>query len=78
MKCACGCCHVPDHGACPTYECRYARCFYCDHAEACHERDKHKAAFNTPLGVGFRDPKLAKLHEELLVAWTDLGMGNKC
>jgi hypothetical protein len=34
------------------------RCVYCDHQEACHERDKHKPVYNTPLGIGFRESTL--------------------
>lgn len=35
--CECGCCHVPDYGACDEFE-RGAngRCVYCDHGESCH------------------------------------------
>lgn len=33
----CACCHVPDYGACRTFERgRNGRCVYCDHAERCH------------------------------------------
>lgn len=33
----CECCHVPDHGACRTFEAGFnGRCVYCDHAEECH------------------------------------------
>jgi len=37
QKCECECCHVPDYGACSTFERGMnGRCVYCDHAEACH------------------------------------------
>ena len=50
-KCECGCCHVPDHGACQTFEMgANGRCVYCDHGKDCHPGDPNK--FNTPLGVG--------------------------
>lgn len=53
-KCECGCCHVPDHGPCPTYEIgANGRCVYCDHGKACHA-DQSRPYFNTPLGVGRR------------------------
>lgn len=42
IKCKCGCCHVPDNGACPksTYEKGMnGRCVYCDHGEECHEEE---------------------------------------
>lgn len=66
-RCECGCCHVPDHGACPTPEIPMpwsgnGRCVYCDHALPCHKRDKNTPTFNTPLGVGFRDKRLQRLH----------------
>ena len=33
----CKCCHLPDHGACRTYERGMnGRCVYCDHAKGCH------------------------------------------
>lgn len=55
-KCECGCCHVPDHGACDTFEpsADPKQCVYCDHSQPCHERDKDKPYFNMPLGVGQR------------------------
>lgn len=54
-RCNCGCCHVHDNGACPKFEAgANGRCVYCDHGEACHERDKGNQYFNTPLGYGER------------------------
>lgn len=55
-KCPCGCCHVPDYGACPTFEesASPSMCVYCDHGKLCHERDKHNRYFNTPLHTGDR------------------------
>lgn len=45
----CQCSHVPDLGACPTFEQgSNGRCVYCDHAEGCHPGDSDH--FNTPLG----------------------------
>jgi len=36
-RCQCGCCHIPDHGACQTFERgSNMRCVYCDHGEDCH------------------------------------------
>ena len=56
-KCACGCSHVPDHGACPTFEpgSDGVHCVYCDHALACHARDAGRPTYNLPLEVGRRD-----------------------
>lgn len=58
---------MPDHGACPNYENADwpdgSLCIYCNHGKACHERDKTRPTFNTPTGVGFRDRKLAEMHE---------------
>lgn len=64
-RCECGCCHVPDHGACPKPEIQEGgdRCVYCDHGLPCHKRDKNKPTFNTPLGVGFRDKRLQDAHQ---------------
>ena len=63
-RCVCGCCHIPDNGACPTFEAQQGgdRCVYCDHAEPCHERDRERQTFNTPTGVGYRDlsPEVAR------------------
>lgn len=68
-KCACGCNYVPDHGACPTFEPHCGElCVYCNHGEACHIRDANKPIYNTPLGIGFRDERLAKIHEGLDVS----------
>ncbi len=50
-RCPCGCCHVPDHGACQLFEMgTNGRCVYCDHGETCHPGDPDR--FNTPLGIG--------------------------
>jgi hypothetical protein len=39
-KCECGCCDVPDHGACLRFEQGgNGRCAHCDHAKPCHRRD---------------------------------------
>lgn len=37
-KCKCGCCHVPDYGACDKFEASMdpAMCVYCDHGKDCH------------------------------------------
>lgn len=41
LKCECGCCDSPDHGACEGYEQGgNGRCAYCDHAEGCHPQRK--------------------------------------
>lgn len=56
-KCPCGCCHVPDYGACPSFESTQApfeMCVYCDHKLSCHERDKERPLYNAPLGYGSR------------------------
>jgi len=35
--CDCGCCHMPDYGACDHFERGFnGRCVYCDHGEECH------------------------------------------
>ena len=48
-RCKCGCCHVPDHGACQTFEAGMnGRCVYCDHGIKCHPGKKKE--HNTPLG----------------------------
>lgn len=37
LRCSCGCCHVPDHGACDEFVQGFnGRCVYCDHGDACH------------------------------------------
>lgn len=57
-KCECGCCHLPDYGACDTFEAGVnGRCVYCDHAETCHERDKVRPMFNGPLHASYRKAK---------------------
>ncbi len=39
----CACCHVPDLGACPTFEKGdNKRCVHCDHANWCHVKDHGK------------------------------------
>ena len=37
-KCPCGCCHVPDDGACDKFEASMnpKMCVYCDHGKECH------------------------------------------
>lgn len=36
-ECNCGCCHVPDLGACLKFEVGgNGRCVYCDHGKECH------------------------------------------
>ena len=36
-KCACGCCHANDFGACLTFDVGgNGRCAVCDHGEKCH------------------------------------------
>jgi len=49
-RCPCGCCHVPDYGACQSFE-KGANglCVYCDHGEECHPGNPE--SYNTPLGV---------------------------
>lgn len=55
FKCPCGCCHVPDWGACPQFEQgANGLCVYCDHSKPCHERDKDRKTYNGPLEVGIR------------------------
>lgn len=50
-RCECGCCHVPDHGACQSFEKgANGRCVYCDHGKDCHPGNPKR--FNTPLGIG--------------------------
>jgi hypothetical protein len=55
-KCPCGCCHVPDHGACDEFEPGGApgtHCVYCDHGPQCHPgKGKY---FNGPLEPGIRE-----------------------
>lgn len=54
-KCACGCCHVPDHGACDKFEAGAGgtHCVYCDHGPGCHPgKGKY---FNGPLRPGVRE-----------------------
>lgn len=49
--CKCGCCHIPDHGACSIsmYEKGMnGRCVYCDHGEKCHS-EKFPTSYNLPL-----------------------------
>ena len=54
-KCECGCCHFPDYGACDGFEeGANGLCVYCDHSEKCHERDKNRPYYNTPLGIRAR------------------------
>jgi hypothetical protein len=57
-RCTCGCCHVPDHGACDTFERGMnGRCVYCDHGEECHPGSGER--FNLPLTVGVRSVRAA-------------------
>lgn len=65
----CGCCHVPDYGACDTYEAGLnGRCVYCDHSLACHPG---KGEFhNGPLSAVRRrkvhhEPQLSKEMAEM-------------
>ncbi len=52
-RCTCGCCHIPDHGACDTFERGMnGRCVYCDHGEECHPGTG--PYYNTPLSLGNR------------------------
>jgi hypothetical protein len=53
-RCDCGCCQVPDYGACDTFERGgNGRCAYCDHGQSCHPGKGRY--FNLPLGVGERN-----------------------
>ncbi|KKL80684.1 hypothetical protein LCGC14_2002290 [marine sediment metagenome] len=49
--CKCGCCHTPDHGACPISiyeEGMNGRCVYCDHGKKCHN-EEYPTSYNNPL-----------------------------
>lgn len=61
-RCTCGCCHVPDHGACDTFERGMnGRCVYCDHGQGCHPgTGKH---FNLPLATGEREEPWMELQD---------------
>lgn len=55
FKCPCGCCHLNDYGACPTYEIGgNGRCVYCDHGLSCHSRDSGRRFYNGPVYLGVR------------------------
>jgi hypothetical protein len=69
--CACGCCHVPDNGACPKYIAGLNdRCVVCDHSVVCHRRKGEAPPhnWNTPVKV---QPNQRHLMPASSTGWED-------
>lgn len=61
-ECACGCCHKPDRGPCPTFrKGANDRCVVCDHGILCHRRKGEAPPKSWNVPISFHDPRAIML-----------------